>query len=190
MKSFWSITRWIFLGTLGLVLLLLLTKPATPVPKVPAESHQQLATQFEQKLEHLEQANTPGESGAREQFNADEVNAGLDDMTANGGKSPEPGNIKIVGVNFVGDEAVGQCIVNRFGKELYVTMTGHLSARNGYANIELTSVKIGRLSVPVALINPRLQQRLAEPEQRERLKLPDFIADLRVEDGKLVVVQK
>lgn len=69
-------------------------------------------------------------------------------------------------------------------------MSGHISAKDGYANIELTNAKIGNLSVPVALINPRLQQRLAEPEQRERLKLPDFIADLRVENGRLVIVEK
>jgi hypothetical protein len=71
-----------------------------------------------------------------------------------------------------------------------VTMSGRLGAKDGYANIELTSAQIGKLSVPVALINPRLQQRLAEPAQHERLKLPDFVADLRVEHGKLVIVQK
>lgn len=191
MKDFWNIARWVFLGLLGAVVLLLISKPVNPAPSVPADQHKQLSTQFEEKLGHLEEAKSSGEAGSSEQFDAAEVNAGLNDMTANAQKSgSSEADVRIVGVNFIGDEAVGQFIVNRYGRDLYVTMSGRLSAKNGYATIELTTAKIGRLSVPVSLINPRLQQRLAEPAQRERLKLPDFIADLRVENGKLVIVQK
>lgn len=194
MKKSWTFARWIFLLALVVAILLMISKPRNPAPAVPAVSHQQLSTQFEKKLEHLEQAKSSGETGTTEQFDAEEVNAGLNDMTENakkaaGGTDGEP-DVRVVGVNFVGNEVVGQFIVNRYGKDVYVTMAGRLGAKDGYANIELTSAQIGKLSVPVSLINPRLQQRLAEPAQRERLKLPDFISDLRVENGKLLVIQK
>jgi uncharacterized protein YpmS len=195
MKGYWKVIRWIVLGSLILVIVLMVTKPSRPAPPVREAAKKQLSDQFEQKLEHLEQTKAAGETGTTEQFTPEEVNASLEDMSANAQKSVGPGaaedaQMKVVGINFVGDEATGQFVVNQYGKDIYVTMSGHLSAKDGYANIELTDAKIGNLSVPVSLINPRLQQRLAEPEQRERLKLPDFIADLRVENGKLVIVEK
>jgi hypothetical protein len=193
MKKVWGVLRWIVLASLVLVIFLMLSKPRPPAPALVPAEQKQLSTQFEQKLEHLETARSAGESGVTEQFTPGEVNAGLQDMSTNAAKSASIGEdvpVKIVAVNFIGDEAVGQFMVNRYGKDVYVTMAGHLSAKDGYANIEITSARIGELSVPASLINPRLQQRLAEPEQRERLKLPDFIADIRVENGKLVFVEK
>src|ERR1039457_1767875 len=182
MKKAWKVIRWIVLVSLVIAIVLMVTKPSRPAPPIPEADKKQLSNQFEQKLERLEQTKASGETGASEQFTPEEVNASLEDMTVNAEK--------VVGINFVGDQATGQFIVNQYGKDIYVTMSGHLSAKDGYANIELTDAKIGNLSVPVSLINPRLQQRLAEPDQREKLKLPDFIADLRVENGKLVIVEK
>jgi hypothetical protein len=195
MRKLWDVLRWFVLGALVLVVVLMLTKPSRPAPQVSGEAKKQLSEQFEQKFQHLEDSRASGQSGTVEQFTPDEVNAGVETMAGNAEKATGPGaaenaDVKIVGVNFIGDEAIGQFIVNRYGKDIYVTMSGHLSARDGYANIELTSAKIGNLSVPVSMINPRLKQRLAEPEQRERLKLPDFIADMRVENGKLIFVEK
>jgi len=40
------------------------------------------------------------------------------------------------------------------------------------------------------LINPTLQGKLSERGSRANLKLPDFISDLRVENGQLVVQPK
>jgi hypothetical protein len=34
------------------------------------------------------------------------------------------------------------------------------------------------------------QRKMAEPENREKLRLPDFVASLRVENGELVITQK
>lgn len=195
MARYWNIVRWFVLGGCVLIILLMLTKPERPAPRVSGELQKQLSTEFATKLEHLADAKMNGATGESESFTAEEVNAGLEDMVANAQNAFGPGSadaadVRIVAVNFVGNEAIGQFIVNRYGKDMYITMSGHLSARDGYANIEVTSAKIGNLSVPAALINPRLQKRLAEPEQHEKLKLPDFIADMRVEDGKLVFVEK
>jgi hypothetical protein len=42
--------------------------------------------------------------------------------------------------------------------------------------------------VPVSLVNDQLQKRLAE--QRDRLKLPESVGGLRVENGEVVVSNK
>jgi len=44
------------------------------------------------------------------------------------------------------------------------------------------------LNVPVSLVNSALQKRLAE--QRDRLKLPDSVGVMKVENGELVMTQK
>ncbi|HEY3929728.1 MAG TPA: hypothetical protein VGL89_15260 [Candidatus Koribacter sp.] len=194
-KNVWGIVRWFVLGGMVLVILLMISKPQRPDAAVTPEDKKQFSHDFEQKMQHLEQAKEDNEGSTREEFSPEEVNASIQDMAANAEQVMGPGSAenvetKIVGINFVNDEAVGQFTVKRFGKDIYVTMSGHLTAKNGYANIEITSAKIGNLSVPVSLINPRLQEKLAEPSQHEKLKLRDFVADMRVENGKLVIVEK
>jgi hypothetical protein len=67
-------------------------------------------------------------------------------------------------------------------------VSGHLAARDGYATFDPTEFKLGDLNLPVSLVNSALQQKLAE--QRDRLRLPDCVGDLEVEDGELVMKQK
>lgn len=101
--------------------------------------------------------------------------------------SGEPA-IKDQRVNFVGDLVRGQFLTEVAGKEVWVTVSGHLTAKDGYASFEPTEFKLGDLNVPVSLVNTALQQKLAE--QRERLKLPDYVGDLDIENGELVMKQK
>jgi hypothetical protein len=93
-------------------------------------------------------------------------------------------------VAFEGDEVVAQTSVNRYGRDIFVTVRGKLSAKDGYLEFTPTAFKIGALAVPVGLVNGRLQEKLAEPENREKLKLPPFIADLHVENGELKIKEK
>ena len=195
LAKFWKIVRWFILGGLVVAIGLMLMKPSRPAPELSKTEQKQLSQDFEQKLEHMEEARANGESGTRAEFTPEEVNAGVTDMASNADRVVAPGSAdnvdaKIVGINFLGDEATGQFIVHHYGQDFYITLSGHLSAKDGYANIEVTNAKIGNLTVPASMINPRLQAKMAEPEQREKLKLPDFVADLRVENGKLVIVEK
>jgi hypothetical protein len=77
-----------------------------------------------------------------------------------------------------------------YGKEIYITLSGNLGSRDGYVTFEPTAFKVGDLVVPVDWLRERFQQKLAEPENREKLKLPDFVASLRVENGELVITER
>jgi hypothetical protein len=101
--------------------------------------------------------------------------------------SGEP-NIKDQQVSFEGDTVHGQFLTQIAGKDVWVTVSGHLSSKDGYATFEPTEFKVGDLSVPVSLVNPALQKKLAE--QRDRMKLPDNVGDMKVENGQLVMQQK
>ena len=84
--------------------------------------------------------------------------------------------------------ARGQFLTQVAGKDIYVTLAGHLGSQDGYVTFDPTEFKVGDLSIPVSLVNSALQKKLTE--QREQLKLPDGVASLRVENGELVITQK
>jgi len=96
--------------------------------------------------------------------------------------------VKDYKVNFDGDVARGQFVTQIGGKDVYVTLAGHLGSKDGYATFDPTEFKVGDLNVPVSLVSGALQKKLAE--QRDRLKLPNDVGDIKVENGQLVATQK
>jgi len=96
--------------------------------------------------------------------------------------------IKEQEVGFEGDVVHGQFLAQLAGKDVWVTISGHLGAQDGYATFDPTEFKVGEMNIPVSLVNPSLQKRLAE--QHEQLKLPDYVGDLRVQDGELILRRK
>jgi hypothetical protein len=96
--------------------------------------------------------------------------------------------VKDYQVNFDGDVAKGQFLTQVAGKDVWVTLAGHLGSKDGYATFDPTEFKVGDLSVPVSLVNDALQKKLTE--QRDRLKLPDNVGGIKVENGELVMTQK
>ena len=100
------------------------------------------------------------------------------------------GQVQVKGyeVKLEGDVARGQFATQIAGKDVYVTLAGHLGSQNGYVTFDPTEFKVGELNIPVSLVNSALQKKLVE--QREQLKLPQGIASLRVEDSQLVITQK
>jgi len=96
--------------------------------------------------------------------------------------------VKDYQVTFEGDIARGQFVTEIGGKDVYVTLAGHLGSQNGYATFDPTEFKVGDLSIPVSLVNDALQKKLNE--QRDRLKLPDNVGGIKVENGELVMTQR
>jgi len=91
-------------------------------------------------------------------------------------------------VRFDGDQVHGQFLATIAGKNLWITVSGHLGSKDGYATFEPTEFKIGDMSVPTSLVNGALQKQLAE--QRDKLKLPDSVGGVKIENGELVLTQK
>jgi uncharacterized protein YpmS len=101
-----------------------------------------------------------------------------------------PGEVQVTSyqVKLEGDVAHGQFLTQVAGKDIYVTLAGHLGSQDGYVTFDPTEFKVGDLSIPVSMVNSALQKKLAE--QKEQLKLPDGVSALRVENGELVITQK
>jgi hypothetical protein len=96
--------------------------------------------------------------------------------------------VKDYKVTFEGDVARGQFVTQIGGKDVYVTLAGHLGSKDGYATFDPTEFKVGDLSIPVSLVSGALEKKLTE--QRDRLKLPNDVGDIKVENGQLVATQK
>ena len=198
------------LTTSVVALILLLKKPAPVATPLPAPAVAANAQSLEQKMQQLEDARAQGQSGAEVRLNAQEVAAAIAQAsgmlspgsvgagaqgTANDGANPLSGDlgpgeasVKDYQVNFEGDVAKGQFLTHIAGKDVWVTLEGHLGSKDGYATFDPTKIKIGDLEVPVSLVNDQLQKRLAE--QRDRLKLPDSIGGIKVENGEVVLTNR
>jgi hypothetical protein len=206
---------WATLGISVFTLILVLRKPAPVAAPASPAAVAANAQSFQEKVNRLEQprSTTSGENEVR--MNAGELTAALAQATglpptaaplpanangsstspasspASGGSMEFPGpvpNVKDYQVSMDGDLVRGQFLTQVAGKDVWLTLAGHLSSKDGYATFEATEVKLGDLSVPASLVNDVLQKKLAE--QRDQLKLPDNVKDIKVENGELVFVPK
>jgi len=199
--SAWKIIRWLVLGALVVVFLLILKKPRPVAEPMPPAVAKEKSEEFQSKMQDLAASHDRGQA-AEARFSADEVNAAFEESateqtTTQDPNEPEatsvPGALpetRTVQIAFVDDHATGQFVANFHGKDVYLTVSGKIGIANGYATFDFTEAKIGDMPVPVSLLNPRLQEKLLEPENHEKLKLPDYIAGLRIENGQLVITEK
>jgi len=216
----WKIDRIISMATLAASLIAIFLVLKKPQPVAPAQSPAAAAANVqsvENKLEQLERPKDPGQPPAQVRFSSDEITAALAQAAAAmvpvptgtapasaaqamqgpptslpsspdaaiGEGTPE---VKDYKVNFDGDVARGQFVTQIGGKDVYVTLAGHLGSKDGYATFDPTEFKVGDLNVPVSMVSGALQKKLAE--QRDRLKLPDDVGGIKVENGQLVATQK
>jgi len=207
----------LLLSATAVVLALRKPQPVVP-PQTPAVIAAN-AQSFQNKVDQLAQAQADGQAGAEVHLNSNEVTAAIAqasgtipsvpaitstaaatspastssatpaDLSASlGAGAIDLSNMPEPIVSFEGDQLKGQFLTEIGGKKVYVTLAGHLGSKDGYANFEPTEFKVGDLNVPVSLVNDALQKKMLE--QRDRLKLPDYVSDIRVENGELVVKQK
>jgi hypothetical protein len=115
-------------------------------------------------------------------------NAGLAGLTPDSNVGSGAPNIKDQKVDFDGDVVHGQFLTEVAGKDVWITISGHIGQKDGYATFDPTEFKVGDLNVPVSLVNPALQKKLAD--ERDRLKLPDNVGNVKVENSELVMQQK
>ena len=213
-----KVQRIISFATLAisiLTLVLVLKRPAPVAPAAAPAAAAANAQSFQEKVNRLAQPRAAGEGESEVRMNAGELSAALAQAAgllpattttaapANSSTSATPGpspagpamefpgavpNIKDYQVSMDGDIVRGQFLTQIAGKDVYLTLAGHLGAKDGYATFDATEVKVGDLSVPASLVNEVLQKKLAE--QHDQLKLPNNVKDLKVENGELVFVEK
>jgi hypothetical protein len=211
-----TIIRIVVLVSTVVAVVLVLREPAPVAQPQTAAAIAANAQSFDQKMEQFVQAvqaSSPASGNGRDKtasvtqqtsassstkaevrLSSDEAGAALAQAAGTGEISPDSNIgsgaqvIKDQRVSFEGDIVHGQFLANVAGKDVWVTVSGRLGSKDGYATFEPTEFKVGEMNVPVSLVNPALQKKLAE--QRDRLKLPDYVGDMTVQNGELVMRQK
>ncbi|HEY4902221.1 MAG TPA: hypothetical protein VIH89_01990 [Candidatus Sulfotelmatobacter sp.] len=95
---------------------------------------------------------------------------GLSNLSPDSNMGSSAPNIKDQQVTMDGDVVHGRFLTEIGGKDVWVTVSGHMGEKDGFATFDPTEFKVGDVEVPVSLVNPLLQKKLEE--ERDRLKVP------------------
>jgi uncharacterized protein YpmS len=181
-----KVSRIIYASFLILALMAVLMALRAPsVTLVPVSA--QDAKSFDEKISSLAQAHQQGVARTAhitETELSSKLQQGIDESAATPTGSVA---LKAASIHLEGDGFVGVFTLSVQGKELYLTMAGTLGVLDGRLQVQPSSAKLGSLPIPATLFRRLLKTRSDSPEGRERFELPDFIKDVHIENGELLV---
>lgn len=204
------LVRWSTYAVALVTLILALHK--TPPP--PVETNPQAAARAEQKFEDAERAVANGQS-ATVRVDETELNSYLssrlelsgkeaakpaaqgEQPTDAGGSAPTAqdveqmrSNVRDFKIQLEDDRVKAYVLFDVHGKDMTLQLEGRLGAQNGYLNFQPVSGHIGSLPIPQSTLESAVRRMMESPENREKLKLPPQIADLRIENGEVVATYR
>jgi hypothetical protein len=209
-KRIFRIVRWTMYA-LALVTLVLAFHKAPP-PLV--ETSPQAAARAEEKFQDVEKAVANGQP-ATLRMDETELNSylashltlegnGAPNQTTPGGAQgaangagPTPqeveemrSNVRDFKVQLMDDRVKAYLVFDVHGKDMTLQLEGRLGAQNGYLRFEPLSGQFGSLPIPQSALESAVQRLMDSPENREKLKLPAEISDLRIQNGEVVASYK
>jgi len=220
LRKGYAIFQWVSLAALLIVVLLVLHKAPPPQVRVDqqaaarAESKfaaAQAATQqnqpYQLKLDRTElnsyvnsnlqtatHADSPviaaPASPVAPQSAASNPSAAPDAAAAEPSMADVQSAVKDVKVDVDGDLVKAYVVFNFHGKDMSLELDGHLSSSNGYLQFEPVAGQLGSLPLPQSILDSAVAKLMSSPENREKLRLPPGISDLKVENGQVVVNYK
>jgi hypothetical protein len=212
----YKIFCWVNFALLIVLIVMILHK--SPAPAVVRDPN--AAARVEQKFEAADQAKAQGQPAPQVQLDSTELNSYLaqnlqlgDDgpsISASGqaptsagapqsvalpsGSEPSiqevQSDVRDVKINMEGDLVKAYVIFNVHGEDLSLELEGHLGSENGYLKFDPVAGKIGSLPLPQSALDAAVNQMMNSAENRDKLKLPDGISDIQVQNGEAVVSYK
>ena len=209
-KRIFRIVRWTTYAFALITIVMVLHKAPPPL----IEINPQAAARVEEKFEQVEKAVASGQP-ATLRLDETELNSYLSthlDLSGSAtpksspagtpqstptGATPTPqeveqmrSNVSDVKVLLVEDRVKAYVVFNVHGKDMTLQLEGRLGTRNGYLRFEPVSGHIGSLPIPQSTLESAIQRLMESPENREKLKLPAEISDLRIQNGEVVASYK
>ncbi|MBZ5527030.1 MAG: hypothetical protein LAN71_03885 [Acidobacteriia bacterium] len=189
--------RWSTYAGALLTLILILHKSPPP----PVESSSQAAARAEEKIRALNESLGSG-SPATLSLDESELNSFLAthlDLSAAPPPAATPAepteaqvrsSVRDVKVQLVEDRIRAYVVFNLYGKDLTLELEGRLRSSAGYLQFDATSGRLGALPIPQSSLESAVHRMMDSPGNREKLKLPPELEDLRIEAGQLLFVYK
>jgi hypothetical protein len=98
--------------------------------------------------------------------------------------------VKDVKVELIEDRAKAYVVFDFHGKDMTLELEGRLGAENGYLRFEPVSGHLGALPIPQSTLETAVRRLMESPENREKLRLPDGMSSLKIENGEVVASYK
>ncbi len=95
-------------------------------------------------------------------------------------------NVRDVKVQLIDDRVKAYVVFDVHGKDMTLQLEGRLAAQNGYLRFEPLGGQIGSMPIPQSALESAVQRLMDSPENRDKLKLPPEISDLRIQNGEVV----
>ena len=202
-RLIFRIIRWSTYAFAVIILILLFHKASPPQVEISAQA----AARVEEKFEAVDRAVAGGQA-ATLRLDESELNSYLSthlDLAGSGTPSPTPAggaqgapapspqeveqmrsNVRDVKVQLIEDRVKAYIVFDVHGKDMTLQLEGRLGTQNGYLKFEPVSGQIGSLPIPQSTLESAVQRLMDSPENREKLKLPSDISDLRIQNGEIV----
>ncbi len=186
-KGFTGIFFLLLFIFLGVAFYLIIQNPNIE----PLETSLQAARSLEAKLERIDEAGSERKP-VKVEITQEELNSLITERLKEmktGEDSSVQRNVELddIQVRFEGKKLKNVITVKVKGKPIYVSLTEKVSVVDGRLVLEPDEAKIGKLPLPV-----RIVQQAMKPVEKERktlssLDLPPGMRDVRIEGGKLVL---
>jgi len=117
------------------------------------------------------------------------------DLQAPAGTSAEQieqvrSSVKDVKVELIEDRVRAYVVFDFHGKDMTLQLEGKLGAEDGYLHFEPVAGQIGSLPIPRSTLEAAVAKMMESPENREKLKLPNDMSGLKIENGEVVATYK
>lgn len=99
-------------------------------------------------------------------------------------------SVRDVKVELIGDRVRAYVVFDFHGKDMTLQLEGKLGASNGYLHFEPVSGQLGSFPIPQSTLETAVGKLMDSPENREKLKLPAEMSDLRIENGEIVATYR
>jgi hypothetical protein len=210
--------RWVFriirwTSYAAVLIAMLMIMHAAPPPPVVTSS--KAAARAEQKLQDVEQAVSAGQP-ATLRLDETELNSFLAshlDISTNPAATAAPApsaptsatppagippadleqarsSVRDVKVQLIEDRVRAYVVFDFHGKDMTLQLEGRLGTSDGYLRFEPVSGQLGALPIPQSTLDAAVRRMMDSPENREKLRLPAEISDLRIENGEIIASYK
>jgi hypothetical protein len=98
--------------------------------------------------------------------------------------------VKDVKVELIEDRARAYVVFDFHGKDMTLQLEGKLGARDGYLQFEPVAGQIGAFPIPQATLETAVRHLMESPENRDKLKLPADVSNLKIENGEVILTYK
>jgi hypothetical protein len=98
--------------------------------------------------------------------------------------------VKDVKVELIEDRARAYVVFDFHGRDMTLQLEGRLGAEDGYLRFEPVAGQLGSLPIPQSTLEAAVRRLMESPENREKLKLPDGMSSLKIENGEVVASYK